>query len=387
MSPKNRQKKDNRDTPLEIAGIEIKPGERKCIELPAASLYTQTPMNLPVHVLRGKKRSDPSLPAPRLFITAAIHGDELNGVEIIRRLLASSRLKHMHGTLIVVPVVNVYGFISLSRYLPDRRDLNRSFPGSQRGSLASRLANLLMKEIISKCEYGIDLHTGAIHRPNLPQIRVNLDTEGAEPLAKAFNVPVILDSKLRDGSLREAASEFGIPILVFEGGEALRFDELSVRVGVRGILRVMETIGMLHTTSSRRIRSIVPLIARSSHWVRAPKSGIIHPTKALGDRVREGDSLGFIADPFGSPVAVAAVAAADVGGGVPVPASGEEPIVAERDGIIIGRNNLPLVNEGDALFHIACYEEIDVVESQLEELQELELRPPELFSGPERPDS
>ncbi|MDD3042431.1 MAG: succinylglutamate desuccinylase/aspartoacylase family protein [Methanosarcinaceae archaeon] len=368
-------KKQTRAMPLKIAGIEIRPGERKCIELPAASLYTQTPMNLPVHVIRGKLRSDPSLPSPCLFITAAIHGDELNGVEIIRRLLVSSRLKHLHGTLIVVPVVNVYGFISLSRYLPDRRDLNRSFPGSQRGSLASRLANLLMKEIISKCEYGIDLHTGAIHRPNLPQIRVNLDTKGAETLAKAFNVPVILDSKLRDGSLREAASELGIPILVFEGGEALRLDELSVRVGVRGILRVMENIGMLHTSPSKRIKSIVPLIARSSHWVRAPKSGIIHPSKALGDRVREGERLGFIVDPFGSPDT-------DARG-----THREDPIVAERDGIIIGRNNLPLVNEGDALFHIACYEEVEVVESQLEELQELELRPPDLILRPDKPDS
>lgn len=345
--------------PLSIAGIEIKPGERKCIELPAASLYTQTPMNLPVHVLRGKK------PGPCLFITAAIHGDEINGVEIIRRLLLSPHLRHLHGTLIAVPVVNVYGFISLSRYLPDRRDLNRSFPGSQRGSLASRLANMLMTEIVSQCECGIDLHTGAIHRPNLPQIRVDLDTKGAENLAKAFNVPVILDSKLRDGSLREAASNLGIPILVFEGGEALRFDELTTRVGIRGIHRVLEAIGILHLSPSRRTKSIVPVIARSSHWVRAPRSGIVHPSRATGDRVRKGDVLGIIADPFGAD-----------------PSAIENEILAERDGIIIGINNLPLINEGDALFHVACYEEIEVVESQLEELQALELRPPELFSGP-----
>ncbi|MDD4749055.1 MAG: succinylglutamate desuccinylase/aspartoacylase family protein, partial [Methanosarcinaceae archaeon] len=330
---------------------------------PAASLYTQIPLNLAVHVIRGNKRSGSV--GPCLFITAVIHGDELNGVEIIRRLLASPRLKRLHGTLIAVPVVNVYGFIALSRYLPDRRDLNRSFPGSQKGSLASRLANLLMKEIVSKCEYGIDLHTGAIHRFNLPQIRANLDTERAEALAKAFNVPVILDSKLKDGSLRQAASELKspIPILVYEGGEALCFDELSIRTGVRGILRVMETIGMLRPPSSKRAKSIVPLIARSSHWIRAPRSGIIHSSKTPGARIRAGNSLGFIADPFGSPAAA------------------EESIIAERDGIIIGKNNLPLVNEGDALFHVACYEEISVVESQLEEFQTLELRPPETFFG------
>lgn len=329
------------DEPFKIADIVVRRGERKCIELPAAHLYTQTPMNIPVHVIRGTS------PGPCIFVTAAIHGDEINGVEIIRHLLESPAMRHIHGTLIAVPVVNVYGFISLSRYLPDRRDLNRSFPGSHKGSLASRLAHVLMNEIVIHCCCGIDLHTGSIHRSNLPQIRVNLDTAGSEKLGKAFNVPVILDSKLRDGSLREAASNLGIPVLVYEGGEALRFDALAARMGMQGIRRVMESIGMLHISPSRKRKSILPVISRSSVWIRAPKSGIIHQLKKLGDRVREGEILGFIVDPFGG--------------------REEIPVKTERNGIVIGKNNLPLVNEGDALFHVACFERIELVESQLEE--------------------
>ena len=348
------------EEPLIIAGVEVKPGERKCIDMPSARLYTQTPMKIPVHVIRG------SYPGPALFVTAALHGDEINGVEIIRRLLNLSAFRHLHGTLIAVPVVNIYGFISLSRYLPDRRDLNRSFPGSPKGSLASRLANLLMTEIVSKCDYGIDLHTGAIHRPNLPQVRVNLETEGVVPLAKAFNVPVVLNSKLREGSLRKAAGELGIPLLVFEGGEALRFDEFSTRMGVRGIRRVMESLGMLHLSPSRKRKSIIPVIGRCSHWVRAPRSGIVHPSKELGNIVKDGELLGYILDPFGF--------------------ENRQEVLSDREGIIIGKNNLPLVSQGDALFHLACFEEIGIVQPQLEELQELEERPPEVTVALESPE-
>lgn len=328
--------------PFKIADIEVWPGERKCIELPAAQLYTQTPMNIQVHVIRGIK------PGPCIFVTAAIHGDEINGVEIIRRLLESPAVRHIHGTLIVVPVVNVYGFISLSRYLPDRRDLNRSFPGSPKGSLASRLAHTLMNEIVMKCSCGIDLHTGSAHRPNLPHVRINLDAEGAENLGKAFNVPLVLDSKLRDGSLREAASNLGIPVLVYEGGEALRFNELAARMGFRGIRRIMEYMGMLQVPDSQKRKSILPAIAHSSFWIRAPKSGIVHPLKKLGNRVKGGEILGLIVDPFGGP--------------------GKTPVRTEEDGIVIGKNNLPLANEGDLLFQIARFERIELVESRLEDL-------------------
>ncbi len=315
---------------LVINGVEILPGTRQTIDLPAGRLYTHTPMTIPVHIIRGKKDG------PRLFVSAAIHGDEINGVEIIRRLLQLPALKRLKGTIIAVPIVNVQGFIHHSRYLPDRRDLNRSFPGSGKGSLGGRLAYLFMKEIVSKSTHGIDLHTGAIHRSNLPQIRANLDDPETERLACAFNVPVIISSSLRDGSLREAADTHGIPMLLYEAGEALRFDEVSIRAGVKGIVNVMRTLDML-SPSKRKSKIIEPVMARSSSWVRAADSGILRAMIPLGGRVKKDTLLGVIADPFGER---------------------EIKVISNINGIVIGRTNLPLVNEGDALFHIARFEQL-----------------------------
>jgi predicted deacylase len=288
-------------------------------------LHTRVPVQMPVWVIHGRR------PGPRLFISAAIHGDELNGIEIIRRVRARP-LKGLQGTLLLVPVVNVFGLLQHSRYLPDRRDLNRSFPGSERGSLAARLAHLFMAEIVERCTHGIDLHTGAVHRSNLPQIRAQLDDAETRALALAFGAPVVLDSRLRDGSLREAAAEKGIPTLIYEAGEALRFDEMSIRVGVAGIVEVMRTLGMLRRKPGARARPAQPVIADGSHWVRTPAGGILRTAIRLGQRVSTGELLGRVSDPFGAD---------------------EVRVDAPHEGIIIGRNSLPLVNEGDALFHVA----------------------------------
>ena len=310
---------------LTINGVEIRPGERVTVDLPVARLYTHTPLTMPVHVIHGRTTG------ARLFVAAAIHGDEINGVEIVRRLLKLPALRHLRGVLMAIPIVNVYGFIQHSRYLPDHRDLNRSFPGSEKGSLTARVANLFMREIVSHCTHGIDLHTGAIHRANLPQIRARLDDPETERLARAFGVPVMLNADLRDGSLREAAAARGVPVLLYEAGEALRFDEVSVRAGVRGIAAVMRSLGMLPAARPGR-RRVEPVLARSSTWVRAPGSGVLRTFVPLGGRVRKNELLGVIADPFGDRE-------------VSIPAPGA--------GIVIGRVNLPLVNEGEALFHIA----------------------------------
>lgn len=222
-----------------IGGTSIKPGERRRICLDVAKLYDFTDMNIPIEVVRGKEEG------PVLFVSGAIHGDEINGVEIIRRLLVKKALKNIKGTLIAVPIVNVYGFNSNSRYLPDRRDLNRNFPGSPNGSLTAQLAYTFMSEIVDKCTHGIDLHTAAINRANLPQIRACLDDPETQRMAHAFQVPVLLHSTLRDGSLREATRERKIPTLLFEGGEALRFNEKVIKSGLRGVLSVMREIRML----------------------------------------------------------------------------------------------------------------------------------------------
>jgi hypothetical protein len=329
-------------TPFEICGVEIKPGERKIVDLPTTQFYTNTHVTIPVHVIRGKKDG------PRLFVSAAIHGDEINGVEIIRRLLKKSRLKRLHGTLIAIPVVNIHGFVQQTRYLPDRRDLNRSFPGKKKGSLAARLAYTFMSEIVEKCTHGIDLHTGAIHRSNLPQIRANLDDPDTAQLAKAFSVPVMLNSKIRDGSLREAASELGIPMLLYESGEALRFDEVSIRAGIRGIMKVMIELGMLPKPSKVSRAHKKTTIAQGSLWVRSPSSGIVGTQVTLGAQVSEGQQLGVISDPF---------------------SNGDKTDTAIKspcDGIVIGQVNIPLVYEGDALFHIAYFGEVEKVTEHLE---------------------
>ena len=225
--------------------------------------------------------------------------------------------------------------------MPDRRDLNRNFPGSKEGSLTSRLARLFSEQIVSQCTHGIDLHSGAMHRINLPQIRVHLNHSGTEKLARAFNAPVILDANLRDGSLREAATEMGIPLLVYEGGEALRFNDIAIRTGVKGIINVLQELGMIRNTQpSSKNKIIKPTIARSTVWVRAPRSGIMQAHSSLGKKVEKGEKLGIIADPFGSE---------------------ETDIIAPRTGIIIGHTNIPLVNEGEALFHIACFIAVPIV--------------------------
>ena len=225
--------------PITIGDTKINPGERVNVSLPIADLYTSTSLSMPVQVICGRKAG------PVLFVSAAIHGDELNGVEIIRRLLKRKTLGSLRGTLLAVPIVNVHGFLDQSRYLPDRRDLNRSFPGSPKGSIAARLAHTFIEQIVSEADYGIDLHTGAINRSNLPQIRANLDDTQTLDIAKVFGAPVVVNSNILDGSLRQCASDRGMPILIYEAGEALRFDETCIRAGIRGILNVMRHVGML----------------------------------------------------------------------------------------------------------------------------------------------
>lgn len=333
-----------KNKPVTINGITVQPGERRVIELPVGKLYTHIDVNIPLQVICGKNSG------PTLFISAAIHGDELNGVEITRRLLTTSALKRLRGTLIVIPVVNIFGIIQHSRYLPDRRDLNRSFPGSSRGSLAARLAHIFLQEVVRQCDYGIDLHTGAIHRSNLPQVRANLDDPETKQLAEAFAVPVLLNANLRDGSLRQAAAEYGVKVLLYEAGEALRFDELSIRAGVRGILSVMRKLAML-TSAKNPSRRHEPFVARSSSWERAPESGILRSVSSLGAKVNKGDLLGVISDPSDlfEPT--------------------DYPVTSQYSGLVIGRSNIPLVNEGDALFHIARFEDIKEAAASVEVFQ------------------
>jgi predicted deacylase len=325
-----------------IGGESIAAGERRLVSLPLSALSNQTPMAVPVSVLHGRREG------PTLFVSAAIHGDELTGVAICRRLLASKSLSVARGTLLMVPIVNAFGFISHSRYLPDRRDLNRSFPGSVRGSLAAQLANLFLTEVVARSDYGIDLHSAAIHRSNLPQIRVDSADEKSLELARAFGAPIIVHSGLREGSLREAARSKSVPVIVYEAGEGLRVDELSVNVGMRGILRVMTHLGMIRRTRDRKRPE--PVLSTSSRWVRAEESGLFRPFKDVGDHVSAGERIGIIADPYGER---------------------ETELKANSAGIIIGRANIPAINQGDALFHIAKVEDASKINRHFDSLEQL----------------
>jgi predicted deacylase len=317
---------------LQIGEFSILPGQQCRIELPVAKLYTDADVSLPVHIIRAKK------PGPTIFISAAVHGDELNGIEIIRRLISQKKFNLKKGTVIAVPMVNVYGVVQQSRYMPDRRDLNRCFPGSPQGSLAGRLAHTFLNEIVKHCDYGIDLHTGAIHRSNLPQIRADLSDNETKILAQEFGVPVILNANIIDGSLRGAALKNKTKVLLYEAGEALRFDEFSIRAGMKGITNVLKHLDMLRKTSDPKKKKTAPFIANSSQWLRANASGIVNHCVALGSQVKEGDVLAEIGSPYGEIIS---------------------KVIANRAGIVVGQQNIPLVQEGEAMFHVAYFEEDD----------------------------
>ena len=323
--------------PFEFGGATVQPGERLKIELPMARLYTSNEMTLPVRVVHGKR------PGPVMFVSAAVHGDEINGVEIIRRLLYGKSLNNLRGTLLAVPVTNPFGFIQRSRYLPDRRDLNRSFPGTAQGSLAGRMAYLFMTEVANRCDYGIDLHTGSNFRSNLPQIRSSMDDPQTLALARAFGTPIVVPSELREGSLREAVAALGKPILVYEGGEALYFNETVIKVGLRGIVNVLRHVGML--PANRRAKTAEPIITDRSRWIRAMESGLFSRKVKLGDMVKRGDLIGTLSDPLGDD---------------------SEDVLAPFTGVVIGQLNLPLAHEGDALIHLAKVPDADEAEEALD---------------------
>lgn len=320
--------------PVTIAGEVIAPGTTERVSVPIARLPSRTPLELPLTVVHG------AAPGPRIWISAAVHGDELNGVEIIRRLLERRTLRDLRGTLLAVPVVNVHGFMNRARYLPDRRDLNRSFPGLERGSMASRLAFLFAQEVVARAQFAIDLHTGSQNRTNIPQIRGDLDEPEVLRLARAFRAPVILHATGPAGTLYEVTRPRGIPLLTYEGGEALRFDEPAIRAGLRGVIDVMRALGMLGPAKPHAVKAgappqVEPFVCRLRKWVRAPESGLVLCDIELGQVVHEGEHLAWIVDPF----------------------SGDRTeVLAPAAGVVIGRLLLPVVNEGDALIHLALTE-------------------------------
>ncbi|MEX1092878.1 MAG: succinylglutamate desuccinylase/aspartoacylase family protein [Acidimicrobiia bacterium] len=312
-----------RNEPISVGETTVSPGRKGRIELPFARLSTGSTASLPVAVINGRSTG------PNMWISGAVHGDELNGVEIVRRVMRQLDAKRLRGAMIAVPIVNPLGFIHESRYLPDRRDLNRAFPGSERGSSAARLAHLFMTEIVAQCSVGIDCHTATGHRANAPQIRADTHDVETMKLASAFGAPFTIHARARDGSLREAATSRGITMLLYESGQAHRFDEPAIETGVTGIMRCLQSLGMIDAG----LPPAPPTrVFRRTRWVRARRGGLVRVFPGLGDRVARGDAIAEISDAFGyRPTAVKAT----------------------DTGWVIGRSLNPQVSPGDALVHVA----------------------------------
>ncbi|MDR9419047.1 succinylglutamate desuccinylase/aspartoacylase family protein [Gracilimonas sp.] len=307
---------------ITISKQKIGLGEHKIVNLNIARLPTYTVIDLPVLVYRAKEDG------PVLLLTGGLHGDEVNGVEIVRRMIEREIVIPARGTVIALPIVNIYGFIQNSRGLPDGKDINRSFPGAKGGSLAKLLAYTLMNQIIPQVDYGIDFHTGGSARANYPQIRCSFNAKTAKELAIAMGSPVMLHSSLISKSFRSAANKKGVDILVYETGESLRYDEEGIEEGINGTQRVMKHLGMIEDAPEPNDTKIF----NKSTWIRTKNAGLFIPKAELGEELNKRQVLGSIKDPYGEL---------------------NSRVIAPYDGMVIGLNNCPVVNKGDALIHYA----------------------------------
>ncbi len=308
---------------VSFSGVEIAPGESSSVNFNVGNLPTGTRVNIQLEVFRGE------MPGPHVLIIGGVHGDEINGVEIVRRTLADHLFHNLlAGTVIVVPLLNVYGFINFSREVPDGKDVNRSFPGSMSGSLASRVARIVTKNIVPQVDILIDCHAGGQGRYNYPQVRVTKGDQESIELARAFNAPFIIQKGILRGSLRKVAKQNNKPCLVYEGGEALRLDGYPIGRGVEGIKRTLASLKMLTYDEPP---TSTPVEIHHTSWVRASKAGLFIWSECSGARVKKGDVLGAIYDPYGTD---------------------QTDVLATVDGYILGHTNAPLVNKGDALFHL-----------------------------------
>lgn len=307
---------------LRIADQEIMPGEFREIDINIARLPSHTVIDTPLYIYVGKE------PGPVLGLMAGMHGDEINGMEIVRRIIDGGFHRVNKGAVVCIPVINVYGFLNYSREVPDGKDINRSFPGSRHGSLASRVAWHITKDVIPAIDFGIDFHTGGAMRTNYPQVRCLLDNETNLRLANAFSAPFTIDSGFRPHSLRQTASKKGKSIIVYEGGESVRFDGHAIEEGINGTLRVMKHLEM---TEWAPAPSEPTRVIWTSNWVRSRHAGLFHPMVKCGSIVEKGQLVGSVTDPFGE---------------------FKTNVASQYSGHVIGINNNPVVNAGDALLHV-----------------------------------
>ncbi len=308
-----------------IGGETVSPGKSKFVKITIDRLPTGTIIDIPVYVFNAKK------PGPVVLVQAGLHGDEVNGVEIVRSMLHNGSFKIDAGAVIAVPILNIFGFIHYSRDVPDGKDVNRSFPGTKSGSMASRIAYHYLREILPQIDVAIDLHTGGGQRHNFPQIRYTKEDQKSAQLARMFNAPFTFTSKLIKGSFRNAAFRLQIPAIVFEAGESMRFDEFSIKQGITGILNVFRCLNMMGIGNEDRNELNQPVYLIERKWLRAPTAGIFVSKIINGSKVEKGDLLGLVSDTY---------------------AKKTKRINAPFDGYIICLNHQAVVNQGDALLHI-----------------------------------
>ncbi len=300
----------------------IPPGTSTMVDFNIARLPSGTQIDLPVYIFRSNK------PGPTVLFMGGLHGDEINGIETVRELLVNKKLKKLQcGNVMAIPILNIYGFLNFSREVPDGKDINRSFPGSANGSLASRVAHFMSHHILPLADYVIDFHTGGANRYNFPQARFTPNDQMAEQLAKHFNAPLQLESALIDKSFRKQARRYGVPTVVFEGGEAMRRNPEAIEYGVRGALRVLDSFKMLPYASTDE-KSIT---CQKSAWIRAKRAGMLTLHRFSGDLVKKGEVIGEINDPFGNFTT---------------------HVKSPKDGVLIGHTNSPLIHQGDAIAHL-----------------------------------
>jgi predicted deacylase len=309
----------------------FRPGENGLVQLAVGRLPSDTLLSVQVYVFRSKN------PGPTTLLLGGVHGDEINGVEILRRVLSNKVGKDItKGSIIVIPLLNVYGFINFNRYVPDGKDVNRSFPGTKNGSLASRIAGTLTRHILPLVDYIFDFHTGGDSRYNYPQIRYSPTDNVAKELASVFGAKYIIQSGIIVKSLRKIARDFEIPILVYEGGESTRLNESAINMGYDGLMRCLHHMGHISSAPEAE-KNDPPILIKKTTWIRASFSGLFLWTTKSGTQVVKGDKLGSINDPSGQK---------------------SVSVIAHKDGYIIGHNNASVVNQGDALFHLGYETEI-----------------------------
>ncbi len=314
--------------PLVILKETILAGESKTINMEIAKLHTMNKLKIPIIVERSK------LDGPTVLFTACLHGDEINGTEIVRQLIIQKINKPKRGTIICIPIINIFGFINKTREFPDGRDLNRVFPGSKTGSLASRFAYYILKDIIPHVDYAIDFHAGGASRFNAPQIRIVPENAELKELSDVFNAPFTLYSKNISGSFRNSCDRLGVKMLLFEGGKSLDINEEVTNDAIEGTKRFLDHLDMLNPRKKANIKSKKPIYIEKSNWVRAKYSGMFHGMVKIGSFIKKGELIATISDPYGKV---------------------EHKMKAPHDGYVINVNDAPIVYQGDAIFHVSTH--------------------------------